>query len=316
MDPAMEWLNYHHLFYFWTVIREGSLTAASARLNLAPSTVSAQLSRLEEVLGGKLLQRSGRNLEPTELGRLVFRYADEIFALGREMLDTIHGRPVAGPLSLKVGVVDALPKFIVRRLLEPALQLPERVKLVCLENKEDALLAGLAMHSLDVVLSDAPLRPGLNVKAYSHLLGECGITFFAVKKLAGSLRENFPQSLHEAPILLPMDMTALRGGLERWFAALGVRPAIAGEFDDSALLNVFGQEGDGVFVAPTVIESEVLRQHLVEIVGRTQAVKERYYAISAERMVKHPAVVAMLEAARHNLFTVVASPITAPGSVD
>ncbi|MFA6283465.1 MAG: transcriptional activator NhaR [Desulfurivibrionaceae bacterium] len=298
----MEWLNYHHLFYFWTVMREGSLTAASARLSLAPSTVSAQLGRLEETLGGKLFRRTGRNLEPTDLGRMVFRYADEIFSLGREMMDTIRGRPVAGPLSLKAGVVDVLPKLIVRRLLEPALQLPERVKLVCLEDKEDALLAELAMHSLDVVLSDAPLRAGLSVKAYSHLLGECGITFFAVEKLAAGLREKFPLSLHEAPMLLPMEMTALRGGLERWFASLGIRPAIAGEFDDNALLNVFGQEGDGVFAAPTVVEPEVLRQHKVEVVGRTQAVKERYYAISVERIIKHPAVAAILEAARHNLF--------------
>ncbi|MDP2758109.1 MAG: transcriptional activator NhaR [Desulfurivibrionaceae bacterium] len=298
----MEWLNYHHLFYFWTVMREGSLTAASARLSLAPSTVSAQLGKLEESLGGKLFQRAGRNLEPTDLGRLVFRYADEIFSLGREMMDTIRGRPAAGPLSLKAGVVDVLPKLIVRRLLEPALQLPERVKLVCLEDKEDALLAELAMHSLDVVLSDAPLRAGLSVKAYSHLLGECGITFFAVEKLAGNLREKFPLSLHEAPMLLPMKMTALRGALERWFTTLSIRPAIAGEFDDSALLNVFGQEGDGVFVAPTVIEPEMLRQHNVQVVGRTQAVKERYYAISVERIIKHPAVAAILEAARHNLF--------------
>ena len=298
----MEWLNYHHLFYFWTVMREGSLTAASARLSLAPSTVSAQLGKLEESLGGKLFQRAGRNLEPTDLGRLVFRYADEIFSLGREMMDTIRGRPTAGPLSLKAGVVDVLPKLIVRRLLEPALQLPERVKLVCLEDKEDALLAELAMHSLDVVLSDAPLRAGLSVKAYSHLLGECGITFFAVEKLAGPRRGKFPLSLHEAPMLLPMEMTALRGGLERWFASLSIRPAIAGEFDDNALLNVFGQEGDGIFAAPTVIEPEVLRQHKVQVVGRTQAVKERYYAISVERIIKHPAVAAIMEAARHNLF--------------
>ncbi|MFQ6759420.1 MAG: transcriptional activator NhaR [Deltaproteobacteria bacterium] len=298
----MEWLNYHHLFYFWTVMREGSLTAASARLSLAPSTVSAQLGKLEESLGGKLFQRAGRNLEPTDLGRLVFRYADEIFSLGREMMDTIRGRPTAGPLSLKAGVVDVLPKLIVRRLLEPALQLSERVKLVCLEDKEDALLAELAMHSLDVVLSDAPLRAGLSVKAYSHLLGECGITFFAVETLAGPLRGKFPLSLHEAPMLLPMEMTALRGGLERWFASLSIRPSIAGEFDDNALLNVFGQEGDGIFVAPTVIEPEVLRQHKVQVVGRTQAVKERYYAISVERIIKHPAVAAILEAARHNLF--------------
>ncbi len=298
----MEWLNYHHLLYFWTVMREGSLTAACSRLSLAPSTVSTQLTRLEETMGGKLFQRVGRNLEPTDLGRMVYRYADEIFALGREMMDTVRGRPLAGPLSLKAGVVDVLPKFIVRRLLEPALQLPERVRLVCHEDKEDALLAELAMHTLDVVLSDSPLRAGLSVKAYSHLLGECGVTFFAVEHLAARLQPTFPQSLHEAPMLLPMEMTALRGALERWFVSLGIRPAIAGEFDDSALIMVFGQEGDGVFVAPTVIEQEVLRQHRVLVVGRTQAVKERYYAISVERIIKHPAVAAIFEAARQNLF--------------
>lgn len=298
----MEWVNYHHLLYFWTVMREGSLTAACSRLSLAPLTVSTQLGRLEETMGGKLFQRVGRNLEPTNLGHLVYRYADEIFSLGREMMDTVRGQPQAGPLSLKAGVVDVLPKFIVRRLLEPALQLEERVKLVCFENKEDALLAELAMHTLDVVLSDSPLRAGLSVKAYSHLLGECGITFFAVKEVADRLQANFPLSLHEAPMLLPMEMTALRGSLDRWFASLGIRPAIAGEFDDSALIMVFGQEGDGIFVAPTVIEAEVLRQHQVHVIGRTQAVKERYYAISIERIIKHPAVAAIFEAARHNLF--------------
>jgi LysR family transcriptional activator of nhaA len=300
----MEWLNYHHLLYFWTVMREGSLTAACARLRLAPSTVSAQLGRLEETMGGKLFRRVGRKLEPTDLGRQIYRYADEIFSLGREMMDAVRGRPLAGPLSLKVGVVDVLPKFIVRRLLEPALQLPERVRLVCFENKEDTLLAELAMHNLDVVLSDSPLRAGLSVKAYSHLLGECGITFFAEERLATQLRTDFPQSLNEAPMLLPMEMTALRGALDRWFVALGIRPAIAGEFDDSALIMVFGQEGDGVFVAPTVIEKEVLRQHQVQVIGRTQVVKERYYAISVERIIKHPAVSAIFEVARNNLFVV------------
>lgn len=300
----MEWLNYHHLLYFWTVMREGSLTAACARLRLAPSTVSAQLGRLEETMGGKLFRRVGRKLEPTDLGRQIYRYADEIFSLGREMMDAVRGRPLAGPLSLKVGVVDVLPKFIVRRLLEPALQLPERVRLVCFENKEDTLLAELAMHNLDVVLSDSPLRAGLSVKAYSHLLGECGITFFAEERLATQLRTDFPQSLNEAPMLLPMEMTALRGALDRWFVALGIRPAVAGEFDDSALIMVFGQEGDGVFVAPTVIEKEVLRQHQVQVIGRTQVVKERYYAISVERIIKHPAVSAIFEAARNNLFIV------------
>jgi len=253
----MEWLNYHHLLYFWTVMREGSLTAASKRLRLAPSTVSAQVGRLEEALGGKLFRRVGRGLEPTDLGRTVFRYADEIFSLGREMMDTIRGRPVVGPLSLKVGVGAILPKLIVRKILEPVFSLPEQVHLVCYEDKEERLLAELAVHQLDVVLSDSPARRDLHVKAYNHLLGECGVIFLAVTKLANRFRNGFPESLNRAPMLLPLEMTSLRQWLERWFESLNIRPAIAGEFQDSALLKEFGQHGDGIFVAPSVVEKEV-----------------------------------------------------------
>ena len=298
----MEWLNYHHLYYFWTVVHEGSLTAAASRLSLAPSTVSAQLGKLEETMEGKLFHRAGRNLEPTDLGLLVFQYADEIFSIGREMMDTVRGGTVAGSLSLRVGVLDVLPKLIANKLLEPALKLPEQVRLVCFEDKEEALLAELAVHNLDVVLSDSPTRPGLSIKAYSHLLGESGIVFFATEKIAGTLSADFPQSLDGAPMLLPMEMTAMRGDLDKWFHSLGIRPAIVGEFDDSALIKVFGQEGHGVFVAPKVIESEILRQYEVQVVGRTDSVKERFYAISIERVIKHPAVVAISDAARQNLF--------------
>lgn len=298
----MEWLNYHHLYYFWTVVREGSLTAASSRLSLAPSTVSAQLGKLEETMDGKLFHRAGRNLEPTDLGLLVFRYADEIFSLGREMMDTVKGRNRAGSLTLRVGVVDVLPKIITSTLLEPALKLSEQVRLACLEGKEEALLSELAVHNLDVVLSDSPIRTGLSVKAYSHLLGESGIVFFAAEHLAAQLSADFPQSLDSAPMLLPMPMTALRSSLDRWFFSLGIKPVVVGEFDDSALIKAFGQEGHGVFVAPRVIESEVLRQYQVQVVGRTDSVKERYYALSIERVIKHPAVVAITDAARQNLF--------------
>lgn len=298
----MEWLNYHHLYYFWTVVREGSLTAASSRLSLAPSTVSAQLGKLEETMAGKLFHRAGRNLEPTDLGLLVFRYADEIFSLGREMMDTVRNRTAAGSLTLRVGVVDVLPKIIASTLLEPALKLPETVQLICFEDKEEALLAELAVHNLDVVLSDSPMRTGLSVKAYSHLLGESGVVFFAAEHLAARLSVGFPQSLDGTPMLLPMTMTALRGSLDKWFQTLGIKPVVAGEFDDSALIHAFGQEGYGVFVAPRVIESEVLRQYQVQVVGRTDGVKERYYAISIERVIKHPAVMAITGAARQNLF--------------
>ncbi len=297
----MEWLNYHHLFYFWAVIREGSMTAACTKLRLAPSTVSAQVGKLEETLGGKLFRRSGRSLEPTDLGRLVFRYANEIFSLGREMMDTVRGRPMVGPLSLKVGVVDVLPKLIARKILEPALTLPERVHLVCYENKPERLLAELAMHNLDIVLSDSPTRKGLSIKAYNHLLGECGVTFFAVKRLAKELRPQFPKSLDGAPMLLPLAMTALREELERWFASHRLKPMIVGEFEDSALLKVFGQHGDGVFAGPSVIEKEVQSQHNVEVVGRADKARERFYAISFERIIKHPAVTAISNCARQYL---------------
>jgi LysR family transcriptional activator of nhaA len=298
----MDWLNYHHLYYFWTVVREGSLSAASSRLSLAPSTISAQLGKLEEALNGKLFHRAGRKLEPTELGHLVFQYADEIFSIGREMMDTVRGGTLAASLSLRVGVLDVLPKLIAAKILEPALNLLEPVHLICSEDKEEALLADLAVHKLDVVLSDSPIREGLSVKAYSHLLGESGIVFFATEKMAAKLSADFPRSLDDAPMLLPMEMTAIRGDLDQWFHSLGIRPAIVGEFDDSALIKVFGQEGHGVFVAPTVIESEILRQYQVQAIGRTNSVKERFYAISIERIIKHPAVVAISAAARQNLF--------------
>lgn len=299
---AMEWLNYHHLLYFWTVMREGSLTAASKRLRLAPSTVSAQVGRFEEALGGKLFRRVGRGLEPTDLGRTVFRYADEICSLGREMMDTIRGRPVVGPLSLKVGARAILPKLIVRKILEPVFSLPEQVHLVCYEDKEERLLAELAVHKLDVVLSDSPVRRGLHIKAYNHLLGECGVTFLAVEKLAKQFRNGFPESLDRAPMLVPLEMTALRQWLERWFESLDIRPLIIGEFEDSALLKAFGQHGDGIFVAPSVVEKEVQCQYNVEVVGRTDSVRERFYAISFERIVKHPGVTAITSVARQSLF--------------
>jgi LysR family transcriptional activator of nhaA len=294
----MEWLNYHHLFYFWAVIYEGSVSAASKKLRLSPSTVSAQVSSLQEAIGGKLFRRVGRNLEPTELGRLVFRYANEIFSLGREMMETVQGRPVAGPLSLRVGIVDVVPKLIARRILEPALSLPESVHLVCHEDKEERLLAELAIHNLDLVLSDSPRRKGLNIKAFNHFLGECGVTFFAARKLAMRFRPGFPKSLHGAPMLLPFAMTVLREGLERWFEFLELRPMITAEFEDSALLKEFGQNGHGIFATPTLIEKEVQRQYNVQVVGRTEAVRERFYAISYERIIKHPAVTAISDAAR------------------
>lgn len=299
----MEWLNYHHLYYFWSVAREGSISRACLQLHLAPSTVSAQLGKLEEMLGGKLFRRAGRNLELTELGRVVFRYADGIFSLGRELMDTVRGRPVAGPLRLVVGIADILPKLVARKLLEPAMSMAEPVRLICHEGKEEQLLRDLSVHSLDVVLTDTPARVGLGNKAFSHLLGECGLTFFAAEQLAARLEPGFPLSMDGAPMLLPTAMSALRGSLDQWFDTLGIRPIITGEFDDIALLKVFGQAGDGVFAVPSVIESEVRRQYGVRVLGRSETVREQFYAISVDRVIKHPAVVAISDAARRNTFT-------------
>ena len=298
----MEWLNYHHLYYFWTVMKEGSITAASEKLRLAQSTVSTQISRFEENIEAKLFKRVGRNLEPTDIGHLVFRYADEIFSLGREMMDSLSGRAVLGPLTLKVGIVDVVPKLVARKLLEPIGSLPEQVRLICQEGKDKDLLGELALHNLDIVLTDVPLPSGISIKAYNHILGECGVTFFGTEELVKGLNYSFPQSLDGTPMLIPMPMSFLRGSLDQWFEKKGIKPLIVGEFDDSALMKVFGQAGDGLFPAPTVIEKEVEEHYNVKIVGRTTKVKEKFYAISAERIIKHPAVAAISEAASKKLF--------------
>ena len=297
----MEWLNYHHLLYFWTIVREGSVSAAAAELRLAQPTISGQLRGLEEHLGEKLFHRTGRRLTLTETGRVVFRYADEIFGLGRELMDTLKGRPTGRPVRLVVGVADALPKLIAYRLLQPALQLPEPIHLVCREDRSDRLLAELAVHALDLVLADTPIGPTAKVRAFNHLLGECSVTFFAAPRLA-THRRGFPRSLDNAPMLLPTDNTALRRSLDHWFDAQQIRPRIVSEFEDSALLKVFGQEGGGIFAGPSVIEREIQRQYGVRVVGRTDAVRERFYAISVERRVNNPAVIAICATAREKLF--------------
>jgi len=297
------WLNYHHLYYFWTVIREGGITAASKRLHLAPSTISAQLITFEDTLEVKLFQRVGRNIEPTEMGHLAFQYADEIFALGKELLNTVQGYPEIGRIPLRVGVVDVLPKMIVRDLLDPVFKMEDPVRLVCCEDKKEALLAKLALHELDIVLSDSPIGTGLSVKAFNHLLGECGMTFFAVEGLGVPLCKGFPASLSAAPMLLPSRPTTLREKLDLWFEGLHINPLIVGEFDDAALLKAFGQKGDGIFMGPTVIEDEIQRQYKVSIVGRTKKIQYQFYAISIEKILTHPGALTISTAARHSLFS-------------
>lgn len=298
----MEWINYHHLLYFWTVAREGSVVDAAKKLNLSQPTISGQIKTLERSTGAKLFQRTGRGLTLTETGQLVYRYADEIFGLGRELQDALENRAPGRSLRFHVGVADALPKLIVHRLLEPVLRLEEPIRMTCFEGKPHQLLAQLAVHELDLVLSDSPIGTEVKVSAFNHVLGECGIVFLAKSNLARRYRKGFPQSLEGAPLLTPTENTTLRRSLDTWFDRIAVRPDLVGEFEDSALLKVFGQKGEGIFTVPSAIESQVKSQYGVEVVGRTDEVTERFYAISAERRVKHPAVVAIAESARRHLF--------------
>jgi LysR family transcriptional activator of nhaA len=299
----MRGLNYNHLYYFWVVAREGGVGRAAKRLHLTPQTISGQLRLLEQGLGGELFRRVGRRLALTDTGRVVLEYADEIFRIGAEMEEVVEGRAVSRALPFTVGIVDVVPKLIAYRLLAPALGLPQPVRFVCREGKLEELLADIAMHKLDMVLADTPLAAGAAVRAFNHALGECGITFFSAADAARAYRGGFPESLQGAPMLLPAINTALRGALMQWLDRLGVRPRIAGEFEDSALMTAFGQAGVGVFIAPTAIEADVVRQYRVQPIGRTEEVRERFYAISPERRLRHPAVVAISDAARLQVFS-------------
>ena len=293
VDP----LNHHHLFHFWTVVREGGVTRASEKLNVSQPTVSGQLRELQEALGEKLLARSGRTVVLTDVGRTVYRYADEIFALGRELQEAVKGR-VTHPARLAVGVTMVVPKLVVYQMLEPALQLPEPIQLDCVQERLERLVAELAIYSLDLVLADTPAPPAVKVRAYSHVLGECGVSVFGTERMAASHRRRFPRSLDGAPFLLPSGDSGLRLSLEDWFRANDVRPRVVGTFEDSALIDTFGRAGAGLFVMPSAIEPQVRRQYGVRLVGRLDAVRQRFYAITVERKLRNPAVIAISERAR------------------
>jgi LysR family transcriptional activator of nhaA len=238
----------------------------------------------------------------TDSGGRVYRYADEIFALGRELTDTLAGREAASRSRLVVGVADVMPKLIVERLLAPALQQNKELRLICYEDRHERLLSDLAVYELDTVLTDTPVTPSSTFRGFSHLLGESAVSLFAQPKLAQRLRKGFPRSLEGVPLLLPIKHTSLRLGLERWFAAHGVRTKIRGEFQDSALLLVFGRAGEGIFAAPSILAEEIQAQHRLSVVAELEEVRERFYAVTAERKIAHPAVKAITESARTQLF--------------
>lgn len=296
----MEWLNYHHLQYFWVVAHEGSVRRAAELLHVTPATVSLQIRELEKSLGVRLFRRDGRSLVLTDTGEAVRRYAQDIFALGQELVDMVRGRPLGQPMQLRVGVKDAMPKLVAHQFLEPTLR-GETMRLVCVEGDLEQLVADLSIHKLDVVLSDTPLAPTMKVKAYSHLLGESDVVLVAHRKWADRLADGFPGTLDGAPFLLPTPDTAMRRSLDAWFAENHVRPDIRGEFQDSAMLKIAGRAGGGVFAIPAVIQSEVQAMYQVERVGLLAGLRERFYALSVERKLKHPAVVTISEAARRKL---------------
>lgn len=298
----MEWLNYHHLFYFYNVAKEGALAPAARKLMLSEPAVSAQIHTLERHLGEKLFVRSGRRLVLSEMGQRAFRYAEEIFSLGREMLDTLRGHSGSRGLSLVVGLADVVPKSIAYRLLEPVYRMPEKVQIVCREDHPDRLIADMAAHSIDLVISDAPLSPWSKVKAFNHPLGSTGLGLFATAHLAKRYQNNFPRSLDRAPLLLPLANTAMRRAMESWFEKLEIRPEVVGEFEDSALMKAFGQAGKGLFLAPLVVAGEICRQYRVRLVGKIPKIQEEFFAISVERRLQHPAVLEITRSARKKLF--------------
>ena len=299
----MEWLNYHHLLYFYPVAREGSVTKASEVLRLAQPTLSGQIRKLEGALDEKLFIREGRNLVLTDVGRVVYRYADEIFSLGREMQDALRGRPSSRPARLLVGISDAVPKLVCHRLLQTAFELDDPVELVLHEGKTNDLMAAMAVPEYDMVLTDAPLGREVRVKAFNHALGGCGVGFFAEPALARRHRKGFPKSLDGAPMILPTPNTSLRRSLDPWFDFVDVRPTVVAEIEDTALMKLFGQHGTGIFAAPVIVSNEIRKAHGVHLVGRTEDVREHFYAITVERRITHPAVAAIADAARHGMLS-------------
>lgn len=299
----MRHLNYNHLQYFWVVAREGSIARAAEVLHLTPQTISGQLKLLDAAVGQPLFNRSGRRLVLSDMGRVVYEYAQEIFSVGAELAHVVRGQQRQGPETLAVGIVNSMPKLIAERIVAPALTADKRIRVRCHEASLEQLLAELAIHKLDIVLSDQRLPDGLSLRAYNHLLGESGISFFATAKLARRYRSKFPASISDAPMLLPSQNSALRLRLDEWLESEGVAPRIIGEFDDSALMKAFGEAGTGIFPAPTVMEAEIRRMYRANVVGRAEDIKERYYAISPERRLKHESVVRITSIARSDLFT-------------
>lgn len=290
-------LNFNHLRYFYTVATQGSIAKAAEILHLSPQTISGQLSVFEEYLGVKLFDRKGKRLLLNDSGKLVYSYAEDIFSLGAELQHSLNAHDTNQLFVFNVGVTDVIPKTLAVNILKSSFSLDTPIKLVCREGDFDSLLSELALNQLDLILSDRPLSPGMPIKAYNHLLGESGLSFYAEKTLAKQLSKKFPESLHKQPFLICGDKSSQKINLQSWFETTNIYPTITAEFDDSAMMKYFGQSGYGVFCTPSIIERHVAQQYDVDIIGRTDQVTERFYAISPERKIKHPGVKLLIDAA-------------------
>ena len=296
-------MNFKHLHYFWATAKAGGIMRAGEQLHITPQTLSGQIKLLEERLGCALFRKSGRRLELTEEGRVALSYADQIFGLGAEM-ETAIGQARAGGqvLDCRVGIADSVPKSIAYRLLEPALEVQQQVRLICHEGKFEDLLAQLAVQRLDLVVADEPMNKQLSVKAFNHSLGTTAMSFFCTASLKKTLKGSFPDNLNGAPMLVQGATSAMRRRMELWLTENELHTRTVGEFDDAALMKAFGREGRGVFMSPTVLERETCDQYDVKVLGRTDELVEEFYAVSVERRIKHPCVAAITQAARSRLF--------------
>lgn len=299
----MEWLNYHHLLYFWTVAKEGGLRQAAEKLSISQPSICAQIQSLEATLGEDLFRRQGRKMELTETGQMVYGFAEEIFSLGQELVSAVRQRPATRPLKLNIGIVDSIPKLITNEILRPIFEFTTPVQISCREGKADDLLNLLATHRLDMVLADQPASTSLKFKTFNHLLGTSGVTFCAVPELAAKLAKGFPKSLNEAPALLPCQDSNLRRSLEKWFQSLGIRPRLVADFEDAALMKVVAADGRGFMPVPSVVAEEALTRYKFEVVGTTDKCTDQYYAITGERRLNHPAVVLITDYAQAKIFS-------------
>lgn len=296
------WLNYHHLYYFWNVARRGSISEVCKDLRLSQPTISAQLKALEDALGEQLFVREGRRLNLTDSGRLAFRYAEDIFALGNELLDAVEGGSTSKQEMLRVGIADVLPKFMAFQLLRPVLEMKNAPRVVCHEDKPERLLSLLATHEVDMILSDSPSPGSIKVKAFNHFLGESQVSVMGTESLCKASRKDFPDILNGSPVILPLPNAAVRKELERWFESRELTPRVIGELEDRALMEIFAQAGTGFIFVPQAVEEHVRKNFGLRVLGRIEEVSEEFYLISVERKVRQPSVIAICDNARNSIF--------------